>query len=149
MWFRQDFRVRDNAALAAAAATSRPVIAVFVLDIAAAGGWAAGGASCWWLHNSLEGLRQSLARLGSRLKLRCGATVDVLLGIAGETGARSIYFSRAYEPHNVQLEHDLSSRGRALGLDLRRFAGALLAEPESLVTQTGGQAGDAPAERAR
>jgi deoxyribodipyrimidine photo-lyase len=137
MWFRQDLRVRDNAALAAAAATSRPVIPLFVLDSAAAGEWAAGGASRWWLHKSLEGLRQSLAQLRSRLILRRGATIDVLLDIAAETGARSIYFSRAFEPHSVKLEHDLSARGQALGLDVHRFAGTLLAEPESMTTQTG------------
>jgi deoxyribodipyrimidine photo-lyase len=137
MWFRHDLRVRDNAALAAAAATAQPVIPLFVLDSVAAGEWAAGGASRWWLHKSLEGVSQSLARLGSRLILRQGATIDVLLDIVAETGARSIYFSRAYEPHNARLEHDLSSRGKFTGVSVRRFSGALLAEPESLTTQTG------------
>jgi deoxyribodipyrimidine photo-lyase len=137
MWFRQDLRVRDNAALAAAAATLQPVIPVFVLDTTAAGEWAAGGASRWWLHRSVASLKQNFARLGSRLILRRGASVDVLLDIAARTGARSIHFSRTYEPHNVRLEHDLSARGRAQGVVVRRFAGTLLAEPESLATKDG------------
>jgi deoxyribodipyrimidine photo-lyase len=137
MRFRQDLRVRDNAALAAAASTSRPVVPVFIFDTAAAGEWSAGGASRWWLHGSLLSLGESLARLGSRLILRRGATVDVLLEIAAETGACSIHFSRAYEPHSARLEHDLSARGNALGLDVRRFAGTVFAEPETLATKDG------------
>jgi deoxyribodipyrimidine photo-lyase len=93
MWFRQDLRVRDNAGLAAAVATLQPVIPVFVLDPTAAGEWVAGGASRWWLYGSFESLGRCLARLGSRLILRRGASVDVLLDIAARTGAGSIHFS--------------------------------------------------------
>ena len=57
VWFRRDLRLADNPALAAAAASLRPIVPVYVRDDAAAGGWAPGGASRCWLHHSLASLR--------------------------------------------------------------------------------------------
>lgn len=47
IWFRHDLRLADHPALAAALATGRRVLPVFVLDTEAAGAWAPGGASRW------------------------------------------------------------------------------------------------------
>jgi len=60
LWFRQDLRLADNPALHAAA--GRPLLAVYVLDDEAAGAWAHGGASRWWLHHTLAALDAALAR---------------------------------------------------------------------------------------
>jgi deoxyribodipyrimidine photo-lyase len=54
VWFRQDLRLTDNPALTAAANTGYPVLPVYLLDDASAGDWEMGGASRWWLHQSLE-----------------------------------------------------------------------------------------------
>ncbi len=55
VWFRQDLRLADNPALAAAARSGRPIIALFVLDLddEMPGDWRMGAASRWWLHGSL------------------------------------------------------------------------------------------------
>jgi hypothetical protein len=39
----------------------RLVLPLLILDDTAPGPWAPGGASRWWLHHSLDALRQSLA----------------------------------------------------------------------------------------
>src|SRR5690349_7381750 len=59
LWFRQDLRLADNPALAAL--EGRRLLPVFVLDDAAAGAWAPGGATRWWLHHSLAALGRDLA----------------------------------------------------------------------------------------
>ncbi len=135
--FRQDLRIADNPALASAAAAGQPVVPVYVLDDEAAGAWAAGGASRWWLHHSLVSLSLSLERLGAPLVLRRGRTVDALLALARETGARTIHLTRAYEPFAARLEQDLEARARTASIAVRRFAGSLLAEPEALRTKDG------------
>jgi deoxyribodipyrimidine photo-lyase len=61
VWFRQDLRLADNPALAAAHAAGGPVIPVYVHAPAEEGGWAPGGASRWWLHHSLASLAAELA----------------------------------------------------------------------------------------
>ena len=63
-WFHQDLRIGDNPALDAAIASGHAVIPVYILDDAAAGPWAMGGAGRWWLHHSLTDLKRGLQRLG-------------------------------------------------------------------------------------
>ena len=87
LWFRNDLRLADHAALQAAVASGRPVLPVFILDDHSPGPWAMGGASRWWLHHSLTSLQQSLADLGATLTLRRGDSVAVIGAIAAQTGA--------------------------------------------------------------
>jgi deoxyribodipyrimidine photo-lyase len=138
MWFRNDLRLADNAALNAAVRTGKAVVPIFILDKDAPRQWRPGGASRWWLDGSLAGLRQSLEDIGSRLVLARGPTRDTLLRIAHDVGAETIYCSRAYEPWAIQLEHDLKTALDADGIALKRYGGALLFEPETLRTKQGG-----------
>ncbi len=138
MWFRQDLRLHDHAALVAAAEGGRPVIPVYILDDAACGPWAPGGASRWWIHHSLQSLHEGLLAIGSRLILRRGPTVDVLRALAAESGARTLHFTRAYEPHAARVELAIDAAFGAAGMAVRRFSGSLLAEPETLRNQSGG-----------
>ena len=66
LWFRQDLRLADHRALAAAIEAGRPIIPVYILDNETPGAWRMGGASRWWLHQSLEALAEDLEKLGSR-----------------------------------------------------------------------------------
>jgi len=52
VWFRQDLRLKDNPALAAAVERGGPVIPVFIRAPEEEGVWRPGGASRWWLHHS-------------------------------------------------------------------------------------------------
>ncbi len=90
LWFRQDLRLSDQAALAAAAAEG-PVIPVYVLDDDAPRQWAMGGASRWWLHRSLANLDKALRDKGSRLILRRGKCADVLQALAKKSGAERVH----------------------------------------------------------
>ena len=60
LWFRQDLRLRDNAALQAALSSRAPIIPVYILDEEGEGRWRPGAASRWWLHQSLASLDASL-----------------------------------------------------------------------------------------
>lgn len=132
VWLRQDLRLADQAAIAAAAADG-PVVPVYVLDDAVARQWAMGGASRWWLHHSLVSMDRSLRALGSRLILRRGDCVEQLAAVAHQVGARRVYALRHYEPwwRNAQ-----KSVGAALDLCLRE--GILLAPPGAVRTGDGG-----------
>jgi deoxyribodipyrimidine photo-lyase len=136
VWFRQDLRTADNPALAAAAAAG-PVLPVYVLDDETPGSWALGGASRWWLHHSLMALAARLDGLGTPLILRRGRAPEILERIAAETGARGIFWNRAYEPFAAAAEHALADRLKRAGREARRFRSALLFEPEDVVTKDG------------
>ncbi len=137
LWFRRDLRLEDNPALCAAAATGRPVIPVYVLDEALEGR-PIGAAARWWLDKSLRALTAALEKHDARLILRRGAVAEVLGGLAAKTGATGVYWNRLYEPAAVARDERLTRGLQACGLEVRTFNGALLTEPGSVRTATGG-----------
>jgi len=132
LWFRQDLRLSDQAALAAAAAEG-PVIPVYVLDDESPRKWTMGGAQRWWLHHSLARLDAALRDKGSRLILRRGKSDDVLAQLARETGAGRVHALHHYEPWWRNAE-----KAVARHLDLRLHDGGLLLPPGAVRTGGGG-----------
>ncbi len=136
VWFRQDLRLSDHRALKQAASADRPVLPVYILDDESPGDWRPGGASRWWLHHSLKSLADALADKGGTLVLRRGRSDEELARLIEETGAAGLYWTRGYEPHAQELEKKLH---REFGerLEVKRFGGALLFEPEAIETGAG------------
>ncbi len=131
MWFRQDLRLSDHPALAAAAAAG-PVIPIFILDDETPGTWRWGGASRWWLHHSLASLSQVLPMV-----FRHGRADQVLEQLVAETGAAGIYFTRDYAPWSGHLEARVKSLCDKAGIGCHRYGGFLLHEPESIRNGSG------------
>jgi deoxyribodipyrimidine photo-lyase len=140
-WIRQDVRLTDNAALSAAIASGRPVIPLFVLDDDAAGAWAPGGASRWWLHHSLAALADGLAARGSRLVLRRGDSRAILPALAAETGAAAVHAGRLYEPWARARDKAVAAALAERGVAIEGARTALLFEPWEVRTKTGGPYG--------
>jgi deoxyribodipyrimidine photo-lyase len=133
VWFRQDLRTADQAALAAAAGAG-PVIPIYVLDDDAPGAWTIGGAQRWWLHHSLTSLGEALAALGAPLVVRRGKAVEVIARLAKETGAACVHALRHYEPWWQEAEARLGDQ-----VELRLHDGQLLENPECVRTAAGGR----------
>jgi deoxyribodipyrimidine photo-lyase len=105
IWFRQDLRLRDQAALRAAVAGG-PVIPLFVLDESPIVRQP-GGAARWWLHHSLAALDASLRALGGPLLLLRGPAAEVIARLVRETGAGSVHAIRHSEPWWPLIEADV------------------------------------------
>lgn len=138
VWFRQDLRLTDNPALGAAAQGGRPIVPVYIRDDDAAGRWAPGGAARWWLHGSLESLAAALAGKGASLVLRSGPAADVLQALVAETRASAVYWNRCYEPFAVARDGKIKAALAARGIDAQSFNAALLFEPWTVRTRSGG-----------
>lgn len=138
VWFRLDLRLADNPALRAAAATGLPVVPVFVWTPEDEGPEEPGGASRWWLHQSLLRLEESLRAKGSRLIVRRGDAAETLATLAAETNARRIFHDRVYEPAAFAREAGLRTRLQAHGIALEIFNGSLLFDPGTVRTTSGG-----------
>ena len=123
VWFRNDLRLADQAAVRAAAAAG-PVIAVYVLDDDTPGKWRVGAAQRWWLHYSLAALAADLKKMGGRLVLRRGRPAAELAAVSTASGAIAVHALHYYEPWALIQEAAV-----AKALDLMLHDGAYLAPP--------------------
>jgi deoxyribodipyrimidine photo-lyase len=138
VWFREDLRLNDNPALAAAAGAGGPVVCVYIRETELAGARAMGGASKWWLDKSLKALAAALEARGGRLVLRTGPAETVIRSMAAETGARSLVWNRRYGEPEKSHDATLKAALKAAGLTVQSFNARLLMEPWELKTGSGG-----------
>ena len=136
-WFRNDLRLSDLPGLARAAASGRPVLPCYILDDVSPENWKPGGASRWWLHHSLVSLTGQIQQQGGQLHLARGDPVAVLADLATKTGATDVYCSRQYEPWAGPLEQRIHSHLDANAVNLKRYHGSLLWEPERVRNKVG------------
>lgn len=141
LWFRRDLRLSDNPALCAAAASGAEILPLFILEADAEDPLAPGAASRWWLHHSLDALRDALGNLGGRLLLRRGDPRDIVPALIAETGAGAVYWNRRYDPAAVARDRAVKSAILDAGAAAHSFNGALLREPWEVRTKTGGPYG--------
>jgi deoxyribodipyrimidine photo-lyase len=140
VWFRRDLRLTDNPALAAAAATARPVIALYIRD-EAGGRWAPGAASRWWLHGSLAALAKALKERGAPLILRAGTAEHVLKDMIEASGATAVFWNRCYAPHAIARDTTIKKALQGARIEAQSFNAALLFEPWTIKTKSGGPYG--------
>lgn len=136
VWFRDDLRLHDHPALAAAADDPEGVVALYVLDEESERTRPLGGAAKWWLHESLLRLRESLAEKGLPLILRRGPAERVVPEVAAECRADRVLWNRRYgaeRHHDASIKHEL----RSGGVEARSFPGDVLFEPWRIATQDG------------
>ncbi len=135
--FRLDLRLAGNPALAAAVKRGGPVVPVFIHAPGEESPWPPGGASRWWLHQSLTTLDAKLRALGSRLSIRRGPMLETLRAIAKEVGADAIFWNRRYEPAVMARDATVEEALRRAGLTVKSFNAALLHEPWTVQNQSG------------
>lgn len=124
-WFRQDLRLSDNPALLKAVATGK-VLTIYILDDENAGEDAIGGASRWWLHQSLASLNQTL---GGKLNLYRGDAALVLQDIVKRHHVTAVYWNRCYEPWRIQRDARIKEMLKVQRIEVESFNGSLLKEP--------------------
>jgi len=137
VWFRNDLRLADNPALQGALLRGGAVVPVFIHAPEEEAPWSPGGASRWWLHQSLVSLDASLRDLGLRLVFRRGPSLESLLALAKAAGATAVVWNRRYEPFVTARDERIKSALRAAGLEAESFNGALLHEPWTIRNQSG------------
>lgn len=113
LWFRRDLRLADHPMLAAAVATGRPLIPLFILDPETE---SLGAAPKWRLGLSVDRFAGDLAAIGSRLVLRRGAALPVIEALAAETGAAGVMWQRMYDPAAKARDTDVKAALKARGL---------------------------------
>jgi deoxyribodipyrimidine photo-lyase len=136
VWFRDDLRLADHPALAAALDRGGAVVLLYLLDEQSPGIRPLGGATRWWLHHSLTAHATEIERLGGRLVLRRGAAEVEVPKLVAQTGAEAVFWNRRYGASR-EIDARLKSRVRDGGGEVASFAASLLHEPWEVTTEAG------------
>lgn len=137
VWFRNDLRLHDHPALAAAAAQGA-VVPVFVLDERILRGRHASPNRTRFLLECLHDLRRSLQARGSDLIIRSGRPAEVLRQLTDETQATAVYYTADYSPFATDRDQRLSEALEGGGLQITAYPGRLaIDQPADLATKAG------------
>ncbi len=135
LWFRSDLRLDDHPGVAAALASGRPILPLYIWD-ESLGTRPMGAASRWWLARSLEALDEELRRLGSRLIVEKGVAPITLSDISRKYNIKTIYcsdsFDKKIQEMDVELRRHLSDQHIALKIS----NATLLTKPNLLKTKS-------------
>ena len=134
-WIRRDLRLYDNPALHYAVHTGRAVIPLFIMDDQEKN---LGAAPKWRLGLGLEHLSSELEKIGSRIIFRSGNPKIVIEELITQTDARNVCWNRLYDPVARQRDAVIKESLTERGIEATSFAGALLFEPWTVSTGTGG-----------
>jgi len=129
VWFRQDLRLRDHQALQAALADKQPLILLYIWDSTTPLPQQWGGASCWWLHQSLSELAASIEARGNRLLIAKGNPTQILANLVSRYQVSHVYWHRCYNMHSIQRDIHIKQQLQQQGCDVQSFNGNLLLEP--------------------
>ena len=137
LWFREDLRLADNPALADAVERGAPVTALFVLDETTRGPREHGGASRWWLAQSLRALEADCAKIGLPFAIRRGKSADVVPDAVREAGADRIVWNRRYDPAETRVDAGIKEHLKKDGFEAESFKARLLHEPWEVKSKAG------------
>ncbi len=138
VWFRYDLRLHDQDALAYAIEQGHEILPVFIWAPDEESPWEPGGASRWWLHHALADLDTQLRDYGSRLIIRTGQSTQAeLQKLIKETGAKSIFWNRRYEPAGIKRDSRIKSALKEQNLNVQSFNATLLYDPTKIKNKSG------------
>jgi len=139
-WFRRDFRITDNTALAAAVATVGPdgeVIPVYIVSNWKGSHEWTGSARQEFLCGSLASLARNLEAIGGRLIIRRGDAVTELEKLLAETGATAIFANRDPDPFGRSVEAKLESLSKERGFEFSLHKDICIHEQHEVLTGQG------------
>lgn len=131
VWFRQDLRLHDNPALHAAA-TQGSIIPVYIFDQKAAGDFALGSASTWWLQQNVQKLEKKIP-----LHLQQGDSVQIIKKIVQKSGVRAVYANQSFLPWQQAQDTKIAKILKSLNTDFQLFSASVLWDPEQIKKSDG------------
>ncbi len=135
LWFRSDLRLDNHPGVAAALASGRPVLPLYIWD-ENLGTRPLGAASRWWLKRSLQALDEDLRKRGSRLILASGHAGIALSHISREYDVKTVYCSDSFDPAMQEMDRDIRNHLDDQHIALKIVNSTLLVPANHLKTKT-------------
>jgi deoxyribodipyrimidine photo-lyase len=137
-WFRNDLRLRDNTALAAAAASAGSLVAAFVLDPRILGSPRTGAPRVRFLLDCLARLSRDLEARGVALLVRRGAPEREIPKLLRETRAGVLSFNRDTTPLAKRRDAAVRAAAARLGVRVVERKDRVVFEAGEVRTRAGG-----------
>ena len=135
LWFRNDLRLNDHPGVAAALATGRPILPLYIWDDSL-GARPMGAASRWWLKRSLEALDDDLRQRGSRLIIAQGHAPLTLGHISKKYDVKTVFYSRTFDPAGEEIDDEVREHLKNQHIEAMVTNATLLSIPNHLKTKT-------------
>ncbi|MFT5259977.1 MAG: deoxyribodipyrimidine photo-lyase [Saprospiraceae bacterium] len=135
--FRRDLRLEANPALNAAIESGEVVIPVYLHDDNENQPWRLGGASRWYLQQSLLKLEASLALRGHQLLYLTGKSEQDLISLAQGEQVSTIFLNRVYEPSRIKRDKALKRTCLKQGLTVNIYHDYSLFKPGTILNKSG------------
>lgn len=137
VWFRDDLRLSDHPALYEAASRGAPVVGLYVRDdesraLKPPAARPLGGATRWWLAQSLRALHKSLEAIGGTLLLRTGPAASVIATLARDIQAGAVFWNEIAQAPHQAIAAEVASALASDGIASQIFPGDLLVEPRAI-----------------
>ncbi len=141
VWYRNDLRVHEQAALTAALSDGRPVRALYMLCERQ---WQLHGIAplrCWYVLESLRELGEALAKLGVPLDiLPAGDFADVPRALASylqDHAVARLYCGREYPLNELNRDRACAAVAASSGVEIIGFDHSVLVPPKLLMSGQG------------
>jgi len=96
-----------------------------------------GGATRWWLAQSLRALQMRLQAVGSALVLRKGPAARIIAETARETGAGGVFWNEVAQVPHQATASEVAAALSKIGVTSKSLPGDLLARPADIRTKDG------------
>tara|TARA_Y100000588_G_C14193344_1_gene899048 strand:- start:80 stop:1483 length:1404 start_codon:yes stop_codon:yes gene_type:complete len=136
VWFRNDLRLTDNAALFKAIQSHDTIIPLYIMDPNSP--LILGDAQKWWLHLSLKSLQESLEKKNINLCLKKGDSLAILNNLIEKHEVSSVYWNIVYEPKHLQQDSIIKSALEKEDITVNTFNASLLIDVDKIKTQDDG-----------
>lgn len=135
VWFRRDLRLQHNPALQWACSHAEKILPVYIYSPDEEAPWQPGGASRWWLEQSLRKLEAELKEYGMVMHYFAGNSIEVLAELTTQTGATAITFNKLYEPHLQPRDAAVIKKMHASNIEVKCFDSGLFFLPGTLLNK--------------
>lgn len=136
VWVLNDFRLKDNPALSAAASAGQ-VVLIHLFPLVNSPVRKPGTASQWWKRETIQRFQQRLYKMGGGLILRSGSPETMIPTLCREMKVDRVVWNRSIEPDGVFEQEQVKSVLVENGILFQEYPGNWLFEPGSIINQAG------------
>lgn len=137
-WFRRDLRLTDNTALYYALKEGIPVLPIFIFDRNILDKLEdKKDARVQFIQETLSGINQQLAALGSGLTTFYGSPLEAYQQLSDEYDISSVFTNRDYEPYAKERDAEIENLLSSKNIGFYTFKDHVVFEKEEIVSGAG------------